>query len=126
MRPSKYRCSLGGSRLGRENLISGCVSPQRGWKYDGMLDPEFNRFWKNVDDVRLVSEISGWVGCPKAVGPRFALDSGDIDRGLSIERRLPESLIRLAQVIQHICVPFGRTSPHNWESFSGSAVCSHR
>ena len=74
--------------------ISGCVSPQRGWEYD----------------VRLVSEISEWVSSPKAVGPRFALDSGDIDLGLSIERRLPESLIRLAQVIHHSCVRFGRTS----------------
>jgi hypothetical protein len=60
--------------------LSGCVAPQRGWEYDEMLDPEFNRFWKDVDDVRLVSEISESVSSPKAVGPRFALDPRNIDR----------------------------------------------
>ncbi len=92
------------------DCLSGCVSSQRGWEYDEMLEPEFNRFWKNVDDVRLVSEISEWVSSPKVVGPRFALVSRDIDRGLFIERRLPERLIRLAQIIHHICVRFERTS----------------
>ncbi len=89
--------------------LSGCVSPQRGWEYDEMLDPEFNRFWKDVDDVRLVSEISESVSSPKAVGPRFALDPRNIDSRLFIERRLPESLICLAQIIYHICVRFERT-----------------